>query len=166
MCVCLPQCTLFPLSPPPDKNTKLDNLCLSFLLSITVVPRETEDNDCAKCGGRRGGAQTGCIMGDVQMANWSKMIFILIQLKLIFTRIVSYTLKVRVFGTQKWEITLNPRPPCGLIFFPTTFEGGRLIKFSETYQREQGFSRTDLWFLGVILLFLTIRKWWQFSTGN
>ena len=38
--------------PPSHKNTNLDNLCLSFLLSTTAVPRETQDNDCAKCGGR------------------------------------------------------------------------------------------------------------------
>ena len=53
--------------PPPDKNTKLDNLCLSFLLSITVVPRETEDNDCAKCGGRRGGHKQGVLW---EMCKW------------------------------------------------------------------------------------------------
>ena len=45
-------CSL-PRPPPPAQ--KLDNLCFSFLLSITAVPRETQDNDCAKCGGRRGG---------------------------------------------------------------------------------------------------------------
>ena len=68
MYVCMsPIMHLVPPPPPPHKNTKLDNLCLSFLLSITAVPRETEDNDCAKSGGR--GVQTGCIMGDVQMAN-------------------------------------------------------------------------------------------------
>ena len=39
-------------------------------------------------------------------------------------------------------------------------EGGGLFKlFSEAHQREQGFSGTDFWFPGVILLFLTIRKW-------
>ena len=42
-------------SPPPPPQKKLDNLYFSFLLSITAVPRETQDNDCAKCGGRRGG---------------------------------------------------------------------------------------------------------------
>ena len=57
------------------------------------------------------------------------------------------------------------KPPKGL-FFSSTFEvrGGGLIKrgmgikYSEKHQQEQGFSRTDLWFPGVILLFLTIRK--------
>ena len=38
-------------------------------------------------------------------------------------------------------------------------KGGLFKLFSETHQREQGFSRTELWFTGVILLFLTIRKW-------
>ena len=36
-------------------------------------------------------------------------------------------------------------------------ERGRLISFSKMHQREQGFSRTDLWLPGAILLFLTIR---------
>lgn len=39
----------------------------SFPLGIIIVPRETEDNGCAKVWGR--GRQTRCIMGDVQMAN-------------------------------------------------------------------------------------------------
>ena len=50
------------------------------------------------------------------------------------------------------------KPPKGL-FSSSTFEvGGGGIKYSEKHQQEQGFSRTDLWFPGVILLFLTIRK--------
>ena len=72
------------------------------------------------------------------------------------------------------------KPPAGLIFFKHVLgglyrEGGFIqalrthadkryisviiIQFSEMHQREQGFSTTDLWFPGVILLFLTIRKW-------
>ena len=59
------------------------------------------------------------------------------------------------------------KPPGGLNLFKH-FWGGRrdliekggLFKlFSETHQREQGFSRTELWFPGVILLFLIIGKW-------
>ena len=38
-------------------------------------------------------------------------------------------------------------------------KGGLFKLFSETHQREQGFSRTELWFPGVILLFLIIGKW-------
>ena len=55
------------------------------------------------------------------------------------------------------------KPPGGLIFFKHFLGGlyreGGLIQFSEMHQREQGFSTTDLWLPGVILLFLTIRKW-------
>ena len=60
------------------------------------------------------------------------------------------------------------KPPGRLNFFKHFWGGrrglierGRLFKlFSElTHQQEQGFSRTELWFPGVILLFLTIRKW-------
>ena len=59
------------------------------------------------------------------------------------------------------------KPPGGLNLFKH-FWGGRrdliekggLFKlFSKTHQREQGFSRTELWFPGVILLFLIIGKW-------
>ena len=50
-----------PCSPPPPPTPKI---CITFLLSITVVPRETEDKAYAKFGG-----QTSCIMGDVQLAN-------------------------------------------------------------------------------------------------
>ena len=112
-----------PSSPTPHKNTNLDNLCLSFLLSITAVPRQTQDNDCAKCGGR--GGKQGVLW---EMCIWRidlKMIFILIQLKLIFTRIVLYTLKARVFGTQKWHITLNPKPPLWAHFFQPLLRGVR-----------------------------------------
>ena len=45
-----------PSSPPPKKKT-LRNLCFSFLLGITSVPREIEKNAYAKFGGGgRGGA--------------------------------------------------------------------------------------------------------------
>jgi len=44
----------------------LHKLCLPFLLGITVVPREPEDNAYAKVWG-----QTRCIMRDVEMANRS-----------------------------------------------------------------------------------------------
>ena len=66
--------------------------------------------------------------------------------------------------------TVNPpiKPPGGL-FFSSTFEGGGggvgdLIERGGLKERgglfkEQGFSRTDLWFPGGILLCLTIRKW-------
>ena len=40
---------------------------------------------------------------------------------------------------------------------------GCSLKFSPTGARFLG---TDLWFPGGILLCLTIRKWWQFSTEN
>ena len=47
----------------------LHNLCLSFLLSFTAVPRETENNAFVKTGGGRGGGgQIRCIMGYVQVA--------------------------------------------------------------------------------------------------
>ena len=45
----------------------LHNLCCSFLLGITAVPREIENNAYAKFGG--GGEQIRCVMGDVQVAN-------------------------------------------------------------------------------------------------
>ena len=44
----------------------LHNLCLSFLLSFTAVPRETENNAFVKTG--EGGGQITCIMGYVQVA--------------------------------------------------------------------------------------------------
>ena len=69
-------------------------------------------------------------------------------------------------GYRCTVIRVNPLliPPGGLIFFKHFLgglyrEGGGLIQFSEMHHREQGFSTTDLWFPGVILLFLTIRKW-------
>ena len=42
----------------------LHNLCYSFLLGITAVLRETENNIYAKFGG----GQIRCFMGDVQVA--------------------------------------------------------------------------------------------------
>ena len=117
-----------PCSPSPPLPTKIQSW-ITFVFHFSWVLQLSQEKlktmIVQKVGG--GGAQTGCIMGDVQMANWSKMIFILTQLKLIFTRIVSYTLKVRVFRTQKWEITLNPRPPCGLSFFQPLLRGGSLF---------------------------------------
>ena len=70
----------------------------------------------------------------------------------------SETLKSRSF-VRKFSIKL-----LGGLFFPSTFDrsGGGGLKErgdSEMYQREQGFSRTDLWLPGAIPLFLTIRKW-------
>ena len=37
--------------PPPSKKKILHNLCFSFLLGITAVPRETENNAYAKFWG-------------------------------------------------------------------------------------------------------------------
>ena len=72
----------------------------------------------------------------------------------------SETLKSRSF-VRKFSIKL-----LGGLFFPSTFDrrgggrgGSKEEGDSEMYQREQGFSRTDLWLPGAILLFLTIRKW-------
>ena len=45
----------------------LHNLCFSFLLGITAVPREIENNAYANFWG-----QIRCIMGDVQVAYWGK----------------------------------------------------------------------------------------------
>ena len=112
-------CSPYPTPPLPTKN--LENFCFSFLLSITAVPRETEENDCAKINVGEGSKQ-GVLWETSQWRIDLKMIFILIQLRR--RRIVLYTLQVRDFGTRKWHITLNPKPPCGLIFFSTTFEGG------------------------------------------
>ena len=49
-------------SPPPQI---LHNLCFSFLLGITAVPREIENNSYAKFWG---GGQIRCIMGNVEVA--------------------------------------------------------------------------------------------------
>ena len=52
--------------PPPPQN--LHNLCFSFLLGITTVPRETENNTYANFfwEGVRG-EQIRCIMGNVEV---------------------------------------------------------------------------------------------------
>ena len=52
---------------PPTKKKKLQNLCFSFLLYITTVLREIENNAYAKLGGGEG--QVRYLMGDVQVAN-------------------------------------------------------------------------------------------------
>ena len=49
-----------PYFPPPQI---LHNLCFSFLLGFTTVPREIENKGCAKFWGVE-----KCIMGDVQVA--------------------------------------------------------------------------------------------------
>ena len=51
-----------PPPPPPKKNVFL------FLLVITAVPREIENNAYAKFWG-----QIRCIMGDVQVAYYNKV---------------------------------------------------------------------------------------------
>ena len=48
----------------------LHNLCSSFLLGITAVPREIENNSCAFF---LGGEGMRCIMGDVQVAYTSSL---------------------------------------------------------------------------------------------
>ena len=65
--ICLPA-----PSPPPPKKEKLHNFCFLFLLSITAVPRETENNVYAKFWGA-----IMCIMGDVQVA-WQEQIHVII----------------------------------------------------------------------------------------
>ena len=55
-----------PPPPPKKKKKKMQNLCFSFLLYITTVLREIENNAYAKLGG---GGQIRCLMGDVQVAN-------------------------------------------------------------------------------------------------
>ena len=53
----------FPIIHPicPEKKI-LHNLCFSFVLAITAVPRETENSAYAKFGGR-----IRCIMGNVEV---------------------------------------------------------------------------------------------------
>ena len=53
------------LPHPPAKKKTLHNLCFSFLLGITAVPREIENNAYAKFWGK-----IRCIKGDVQVAYW------------------------------------------------------------------------------------------------
>ena len=59
--------------PSPAKNM-LHNLCFSFLLGITAVPREIENNAYAKFE-----EQIRCIMGDVKVAycNFSRLFILL-----------------------------------------------------------------------------------------
>ena len=47
------------------QNFNFYNLCLRFLMGITVVPREIKDNAYGKFGEQI----IRCIIGDVQMAN-------------------------------------------------------------------------------------------------
>ena len=57
-------CTPPPPPPPtPKKKKNFRNLCFSFLLGITGVPREIENNAYAKFG-----EQIRCIMGVVEVA--------------------------------------------------------------------------------------------------
>ena len=56
--------------PAPQK--KLHIFCFSFLLGITAVPREIENNVYAKFWGA-----IMCIMGDVQVA-WQEQIHVII----------------------------------------------------------------------------------------
>ena len=51
------------ICPPPHKKKNLHNLCFSFLLGITAVPREIKNNAYARFWG-----QIRCIMGDEQVA--------------------------------------------------------------------------------------------------
>ena len=50
--------------PPPQKNI-LHNLCFSFLLGITALPRETELKTMLT---QNFGGQIRCIMGNVEVA--------------------------------------------------------------------------------------------------
>ena len=78
------------ICPPPPQI--LHNLCFSFLLGITAVPREIENNAYVKFWGTNKmpygrcasgaltktmlmwnfGGQVRCIMGDVQVVHWHK----------------------------------------------------------------------------------------------
>ena len=61
--------------------------------------------------------------------------------------------------------TVNPLiKPLGAYFFQALLRGGLIERGGLKREggglfKEQGFSRTDLWFPGVILLCLTIRIW-------
>ena len=56
-----------PYSPHPSRSD-LHDLCFSFLLGVTAVPREIENNAYAKFWGQIR-CCVWCIMGDVQVAN-------------------------------------------------------------------------------------------------
>ena len=54
--------------PPPTQKKYLHSLCFSFLLGITTVPRETENNTYANFFGERvRGEQIRCFMGNVEV---------------------------------------------------------------------------------------------------
>ena len=59
-------------SLPPPKKQILNNPCFSFLLGITTVPREIENNAHAKLGGggRGGRAQIRCIVGSGEWTDY------------------------------------------------------------------------------------------------
>ena len=59
--ICLPP-------PPPTQKRIFHNLCFSFLLGITAVPREIENNAYAQFWGVGEEGEISCIMGDVQVA--------------------------------------------------------------------------------------------------
>ena len=44
---------LIPPPPPPTPSQILHNLCFSFLLDLTAVPREIENTAYAKFGGAK-----------------------------------------------------------------------------------------------------------------
>ena len=59
----------YPPPPPPQKKKNWINFCFSFLLGITTVPKETENNTYANCffGRGAGGEQIRCILGNVEV---------------------------------------------------------------------------------------------------
>ena len=60
----------FPIIHPISPKKILHNLCFSFVLGITAVPRETENSAYAKFWG-----QIRCIMGNVEVAYSTKRDF-------------------------------------------------------------------------------------------
>ena len=69
--------SLAPNLPLPVPPQMLHNLCFSFLLGITAVPREIENNANANVffflgGGGGGGGEIRCIMGYAQVANYPR----------------------------------------------------------------------------------------------
>ena len=86
-------------------------------------------------------------------------------MKCPFLRGVPWTMSSETLKSRSFVRKFSMKPPGGAYFFQALLRGGLkergkgLIQFSEMYQWEQGFSRTDLWLPGAILLFLTIRKW-------
>ena len=59
-------CTLFTPPSPLPPSRKLPNHCFQFLLCITVVPREIEDNDEPPGGGDSYMKQTGMLVGNFE----------------------------------------------------------------------------------------------------